>query len=120
MEEAASARRDGGGVSFPSPRPQTRAPDSLAAPNRFDAPGGLSYARRAVPAPTDKRRGRTEWQGFRLELEGGTPADPPTFETAVSTWRPGDTIPLGRSMLTVIGVRDDDADQPPVLVVEEA
>ena len=31
---------------------------------------------------------------FRLELEGGTPADPPTFETAVHTWRPGDTIPL--------------------------
>jgi hypothetical protein len=29
-------------------------------------------------------------------LEGGTPADPPTFETAVPTWRPGDTIPLGR------------------------
>jgi len=55
---------------------------------------------------------------FRLELEGGTHADPPTFETAVSTWRAGDTIQLGRSMLTVIAVRDDDADQPPVLVVE--
>ena len=31
---------------------------------------------------------------FRLELEGGTPADPPTFETATPTWNPGDTIPL--------------------------
>jgi len=25
---------------------------------------------------------------FRLELEGGTPADPPSFETAVHTRRP--------------------------------
>jgi hypothetical protein len=32
---------------------------------------------------------------FRLEQEDGTPADPPTFRTAVPTWRPGDTIPLG-------------------------
>jgi hypothetical protein len=56
---------------------------------------------------------------FRLELEGGTPADPPTFETAVHTWRPGDTIPLGRRELRVVGIRDDDADRPPVLVVED-
>ena len=78
----------------------------------------LRYARRTVrPQPT--RKGTSEWGFlFRLELEGGTPADPPTFETAVSTWRAGDTIQLGRSMLTVIAVRDDDADQPPVLVVE--
>ena len=33
-------------------------------------------------------------------------------------WRPGDTIHLGRRTLRVIRVRDDDADQPPVLVVE--
>jgi hypothetical protein len=32
--------------------------------------------------------------------------------------RPGDTIPLGKKTLQVIRVRDDDADQPPVLVVE--
>ena len=56
---------------------------------------------------------------FRLELEGGTRADPPTFETAVPTWRPGDTIPLGRRTLRVVDVRTDDADSPPVLVVEE-
>ena len=56
---------------------------------------------------------------FRLELEGGTRADPPTFETAVPTWRPGDTIPLGRRTLRVVDVRTDDADFPPVLVVEE-
>lgn len=32
---------------------------------------------------------------FRLEREDGTPADPPTFRTAVSARHPGDTIPLG-------------------------
>ena len=56
---------------------------------------------------------------FRLELEGGTAADPPSFETAVPTWRPGDTIPLGRRTLRVVDVRDDDADKPPMLVVRE-
>jgi hypothetical protein len=52
----------------------------------------------AMPfGPTDTE-GEIRMAGFlfRLELEGGTPADPPTFETAVPTWRPGDTIPLGR------------------------
>jgi hypothetical protein len=29
-------------------------------------------------------------------------------------------IPLGHRALRVIGKRDDDADQPPVLIVEEA
>jgi len=32
---------------------------------------------------------------FKLELEDGTPADPPTFTAAVPDWKPGDTIPLG-------------------------
>jgi hypothetical protein len=32
---------------------------------------------------------------------------------------PGETIHLGRRTLRVVGVRDDDADQPPVLVVED-
>jgi hypothetical protein len=52
---------------------------------------------------------------FRLELEDGSPADPPTFRTAVLTWKPGDRIPLGPRTLRVLGVRDDDADQPPAL-----
>ena len=56
---------------------------------------------------------------FRLEHEDGTPADPPMLATAVSNWRPGDTIPLGRRMLCVVRIRDDDADQSPVLVVED-
>jgi hypothetical protein len=32
---------------------------------------------------------------------------------------PGDTIPLGKRTLRVIEKRDDDADQPPVLIVED-
>jgi hypothetical protein len=56
---------------------------------------------------------------FRLETSDGAPAEPPTIESAVPNWRPGDTIPLGGRMLRVVGVRDDEADQQPVLVVED-
>jgi hypothetical protein len=56
---------------------------------------------------------------FRLETADGAAADPARFETAVPNWRAGDTIPLGRRTLLVVGIRDDDADQAPVLVVEE-
>jgi hypothetical protein len=57
---------------------------------------------------------------FKLERADGTPADPPSFRTGVYVWRPGDVIPLGADRsLRVLGVRDDDADQPPVLVVED-
>jgi hypothetical protein len=55
---------------------------------------------------------------FKLETIAGEPAEPPTLTSAVPNWRPGDTIHLGRRTLGVVGVRDDDADQPPVLVVE--
>jgi hypothetical protein len=55
---------------------------------------------------------------FKLERADGTPAEPPSFRTSVYVWRPGDTIPLGaKRTLRVVRVRDDDADQPPVLVV---
>ena len=56
---------------------------------------------------------------FRLEREDGTPAEPATFKTALPNWSPGDTIPLGQGALRVVAVRDDDADQPPALVVED-
>jgi hypothetical protein len=57
---------------------------------------------------------------FRLEHRDGTPADPRTVEAAVPNWRSGDTIHLGRERtLRVVAVRDDDADQPPTLVVED-
>jgi hypothetical protein len=57
---------------------------------------------------------------FRLQRTDGSPADPPTYRSTVLSWRRGDTIPLNADRtLRVLGVRDDDADQPPVLVVED-
>jgi hypothetical protein len=57
---------------------------------------------------------------FRLELQDGTPAHPATLQAAVPNWRPGDVITLGAGRaLRVVQIRDDDADQAPVLVVEE-
>ena len=56
---------------------------------------------------------------FRLETVVGDPADPPTLSAAAPTWSTGDTIHLGRRTLRVVDVRDDDADRPPVLVVED-
>jgi hypothetical protein len=40
--------------------------------------------------------------------------------SAVPNWKVGDTISLGRTTLRVVGIRDDDADYPPVLIVGEA
>jgi hypothetical protein len=56
---------------------------------------------------------------FRLETVNGNPADPPTLSCAAPTWSAGDTIHLGQRTLRVVEVRDGDADQPPILVVEE-
>jgi hypothetical protein len=57
---------------------------------------------------------------FRLQHPDGTADDPPTFRTSVPNWAAGDTIPLSAArMLRVVQVRDDDADQPRVLVVED-
>ena len=56
---------------------------------------------------------------FRLQWTDGSPADPPTYRSLVLAWTQGDTIPLGNDRsLRVLGIRDD-ADQPPVLVVED-
>jgi hypothetical protein len=49
----------------------------------------------------------------------GEPAEPRTLSAAVPNWKPGDTIPLGKRTLRVVGKRDEDAEQPPVLVVED-
>ncbi len=56
----------------------------------------------------------------RLEREDGSPAEPSTLNNAVPNWRPGETIPLGRRSCRMLAIRDDDADQPPVLIVEVA
>ena len=57
---------------------------------------------------------------FRLETADGAAADAPKLESAVHKWKAGDSIYLGHRTLRVIGIRDDHADQPPVLVVQEA
>jgi hypothetical protein len=67
--------------------------------------------------------GQEDWMTFTFKLErlDGTPADPPSFKTSVLVWKPGDTIPLGpNKTFQVVRVRDEDADQPPVLVVADA
>jgi len=56
---------------------------------------------------------------FRLETTDGAPAEPAQLTLAVPNMRTGDTIPLGRRTLRVVDVRDEDAEQPPILVVEE-
>ena len=56
---------------------------------------------------------------FRLETADGEPAEPATLRSAVPNWRPGDMISFGHKTLRVVSMRDDDGDQPPVLVVEE-
>ena len=57
---------------------------------------------------------------FRLEHEDGAPADPAMLKTAVPNWRPGDTIPVSRGkILRVVEIRNEEADEQPVLVVEE-
>jgi hypothetical protein len=56
---------------------------------------------------------------FKLELEDGTPADPPVLHTAVPNWSAGDTIPLSAERaLRVVDTRFEDEDL--VLVVEPA
>jgi hypothetical protein len=58
---------------------------------------------------------------YRLERLDGTPAEPPSIESTVTSWSPGDTIPLGANRtLQVVRVRTDGADRVPVLVVEDA
>lgn len=57
---------------------------------------------------------------FRLQRTDGSPADPPTYRSTVFSWKQGDTIPLSADRtLRVLGIRDDDADRPPVLIVED-
>jgi hypothetical protein len=55
---------------------------------------------------------------FRLETADGAAADPPTVNVARPDWPVGSMIYFGGRTLRLIGRRDDDAEQPPVLVVE--
>jgi hypothetical protein len=56
---------------------------------------------------------------FKLEHEDGTPADPPTLQAARPDWKAGDSMYFGRKTLGVVAVRDEDAAQPPTLVVRD-
>jgi hypothetical protein len=56
---------------------------------------------------------------FRLVTVDGAPADPPSLTTVAPKWEPGDTIPLGRTTLRVVDVRQPNPDELPVLVVED-
>jgi hypothetical protein len=58
--------------------------------------------------------------GFLFKAADGTPAEPSSLSSAVPNWAPGETIHFGHKTMRVVGVRDDDADKPPVLVVEDA
>jgi hypothetical protein len=49
----------------------------------------------------------------------GKQAEPSSFSAAVPNWSAGDRIYFGYKTLRVVGRRDDDADQPPVLVIED-
>jgi hypothetical protein len=77
------------------------------------------YAHRAVRSqPTD---GRTEWRiRFQTGARRRNAGRAPSFKTTVLVWSPGDTIPLsaGRT-LQVVRLRHIDAEELPVLVVED-
>jgi hypothetical protein len=55
---------------------------------------------------------------FKLETTDRRPAEPPTLSVAVPNWKAGARSRSGRRTLRVVAVRDDEADAPPVLVVE--
>jgi hypothetical protein len=59
---------------------------------------------------------------FKLQRTDWTPAEPPSFRSAVANWRPGDTIAIRRDRtLTVVGiVAGVELDDDPVLIVEAA
>jgi hypothetical protein len=56
---------------------------------------------------------------FRLELEDGAAADPSTVTVRFPNWPVGSQIYFRGRTLRVIGRRNDDSDQPPVLIVED-
>jgi hypothetical protein len=56
---------------------------------------------------------------FRLVLEDGAAADPPTFATGVWNWTPGETLFDGSPRYRIVDVlyEDDDPDVQGVFVV---
>ena len=67
-----------------------------------------------------RRKGETGWQGYCSGSRGdGKPVEPSSLSSAVPTWAPGEPIHFGHRTVRVVGVCDDEADEPPVLVVED-
>jgi hypothetical protein len=85
-----------------------RAASFVCSPPLFDP----SRQRKGEP------NGRDPWSTSRGRT-GGTPAEPSSFRSPVPHWTLGETIHFGHRTVRVVGVRDDDADQPPVLVGED-
>jgi hypothetical protein len=71
------------------------------------------------PSPTNGRESRMAGFLFKLETLEGERAEPRELSSAVPNWAPGHEIHFGHKTLRVVVVRDDDADSPPVLVVED-
>ena len=59
---------------------------------------------------------------YRLVLEDGSPADPPTFVSSEPNWQVGDRIPRGpnKPAFEVVGVRAASGPQHQALLVVEA
>jgi hypothetical protein len=75
----------------------------------------------AVAAPSGPSYPEEAWMAgflFRLESADGAPAYSPTLSAAVPDCPDGSMIYLGGRTLRVISRRDEEADRPPVLVVE--
>ena len=65
------------------------------------------------------RKRRTD-ASLQAPADGWHTCRPAQYRSAVPSWRQGDEIPLNAERtLRVLGVRDDDADQPPALIVED-
>jgi hypothetical protein len=75
---------------------------------------GARYPRHAVRP----RKGDRMTCTFRLVTVDGAPGDPPSLTTVAPKWEPGDTIPLGKRTLRVVGVRNIDTEEPTELIVD--
>lgn len=53
------------------------------------------------------------------DTSAGEPAESPSFSAVVANWRAGDTVPLGKRMLQLVALRDEDSVSPPGFVVED-
>jgi hypothetical protein len=52
-------------------------------------------------------------------MSDGTRAEPPSIKSTLTNWRGASSILLSPRTLRVVGIRGNDADQAPALVVED-